>query len=144
VCLLERYGVTLSLSGTLDDEPKPDFGAVDYDRRGRGRSATPRQWSLDREVEDLADLIEATGPPAALYTSSFGAAIALWHCGSPHNPNQFGDVLLATTGTGVLGRYVLLPARRHGLRTYASLFPSRTVAGPLLLSAIPTRAVPTV
>ena len=31
-------------------------------------------------------------------------------------PGQFGDVLLATTGTGLLGRYVLLPTRRYGDR----------------------------
>lgn len=53
------------------------FTAVDYDRRGRGRSGDTPPWSLDREVEDLAALIEATGAPAALYTSSSGAAIAL-------------------------------------------------------------------
>ena len=41
----------------------------------------------------------------------------------PTQPGSFGDVLLATTGTGLLGRYVLLPARRRGLRTYTSLFP---------------------
>src|SRR5215213_10815129 len=53
------------------------FTAVDYDRRGRGRSADTPPWSLDREVEDLAALVEATGAPAALYTSSSGAGIAL-------------------------------------------------------------------
>jgi pimeloyl-ACP methyl ester carboxylesterase len=53
------------------------FTAVDYDRRGRGRSGDTPPWSLDREVEDLAALIEATGAPAALYTSSSGAGIAL-------------------------------------------------------------------
>ena len=41
----------------------------------------------------------------------------------PTEPGQFGDVLLATTGTGHLGRYVLLPRRQHGLRAYTSLFP---------------------
>jgi hypothetical protein len=56
----------------------------------------------------------------------------------PADGGQFGDVLLATTGTGTLGRYVLLPARRHGRRAYTSLFPYRTGAGPLLLAAIPT------
>ena len=56
----------------------------------------------------------------------------------PTEPAQFGDVLLATTGTGHIGRYVLLPARRHGLRAYTSLFPFRTLAGPLVLAAIPT------
>jgi hypothetical protein len=57
-------------------------------------------------------------------------------------PGQFGDVLLATTGTGLLGRYVLLPARRHGMRSYTSLFPYRTTAGPILLAAIPTAGSP--
>jgi hypothetical protein len=37
---------------------------------------------------------------------------------------------------------VLLPARRRGLRTYTSLFPYRTLAGPLLLAAIPTAGSP--
>jgi pimeloyl-ACP methyl ester carboxylesterase len=53
------------------------FTAVDYDRRGRGRSGDTSPWSLDREVEDLATLIEAAGAPAALYSSSSGAGIAL-------------------------------------------------------------------
>ena len=53
------------------------LAAVDYDRRGRGRSGDTPPWSLDREVGDLAALIEATGGPAALFTSSSGAAIAL-------------------------------------------------------------------
>ena len=57
-------------------------------------------------------------------------------------PGQFGDVLLATTGTGLLGRFVLLPTRRHGLRAYTSLFPYKTLAGPLLLAAIPTTGSP--
>jgi pimeloyl-ACP methyl ester carboxylesterase len=53
------------------------FTAVDYDRRSRHRSGDTPPWSLDREVDDVAALIEATGAPAALYTSSSGAAIAL-------------------------------------------------------------------
>jgi hypothetical protein len=60
----------------------------------------------------------------------------------PADHGQFGDVLLATTGTGTLGRYVLLPVRRHGVRAYTSLFPYRTVAGPLLLAVIPTAGSP--
>jgi len=62
------------------------FTAVDYDRRGRDRSGDTPPWSLGREVEDVAALIEATGAPAALYTSSSGAGIALaavtggWTC----------------------------------------------------------------
>jgi pimeloyl-ACP methyl ester carboxylesterase len=53
------------------------FTAVDYDRRGRGRSRDTAPWALEREVEDLAALIKAVGGPATLYTSSSGAAVAI-------------------------------------------------------------------
>lgn len=53
------------------------FTTVDYDRRGRGRSGDTPPWTLDREVEDVTALIEAVGAPAALYTNSSGADIAL-------------------------------------------------------------------
>jgi hypothetical protein len=66
----------------------------------------------------------------------------VWHCGSPRNLSSSVRCLLATTGTGHIGRYMLLPARRHGLRAYTSLFPFRTLAGPLLLAAIPTAGSP--
>lgn len=53
------------------------FTAIDYDRRGRGRSTDTHPWSLEREVEDVAALVAAAGAPAALYTSSSGAGVAL-------------------------------------------------------------------
>ena len=53
------------------------FTAVDYDRRGRGRSGDTPRWSLDREVEDVTALIKAVGGAAALCTNSSGADIAL-------------------------------------------------------------------
>ncbi|GII64150.1 alpha/beta hydrolase [Sphaerisporangium krabiense] len=53
------------------------FTAVDYDRRGRGRSGDTSPWALDREVEDLAALIKAAGGAATLYSSSSGATVAL-------------------------------------------------------------------
>lgn len=56
---------------------KAGYTAIDYDRRGRGESTDVTPWALAREVEDLQALIEATGGPAALYTSSSGATIAL-------------------------------------------------------------------
>jgi hypothetical protein len=49
----------------------------------------------------------------------------------------YGDVLLATTGSGKLGRYLLRPARRAETATHSSLFPFRTPSGPLLLAAFP-------
>lgn len=48
-----------------------------YDRRGRGESTNGSDYSLDREVEDLAAVIEATGETPHVVAHSFGAAIAL-------------------------------------------------------------------
>jgi pimeloyl-ACP methyl ester carboxylesterase len=53
------------------------YTAIDYDRRGRGRSGDTPPWALDREVEDIAELIKAAGGAAALCTNSSGADIAL-------------------------------------------------------------------
>ncbi|MET9064405.1 alpha/beta fold hydrolase [Streptosporangium sandarakinum] len=53
------------------------FTAIDYDRRGRGRSGDTAPWALEREVEDLASLIKAAGGAATLYSSSSGATVAL-------------------------------------------------------------------
>jgi pimeloyl-ACP methyl ester carboxylesterase len=53
------------------------FTTIDYDRRGRGRSGDTPPWTLEKEVQDLAALIEAAGGPATLYTSSSGATVAL-------------------------------------------------------------------
>lgn len=48
-----------------------------YDRRGRVRSGDTRPHAVEREVEDLAVLIEATGGTAALVGISSGGALAL-------------------------------------------------------------------
>jgi pimeloyl-ACP methyl ester carboxylesterase len=48
-----------------------------YDRRGRGDSGDTRPYSPQREVEDIAALIEAAGSPASLYGCSSGAGLAL-------------------------------------------------------------------
>jgi pimeloyl-ACP methyl ester carboxylesterase len=53
------------------------FTAVDYDRRGRGASGDTQPWALDREVEDVAELIKVAGGAAALCSNSSGADIAL-------------------------------------------------------------------
>ncbi|MFJ8201177.1 alpha/beta fold hydrolase [Streptomyces sp. NPDC096152] len=53
------------------------FAAVVYDRRGRGGSGDTAPYAVEREVEDLAALIEAVGGEAALYGISSGGALAL-------------------------------------------------------------------
>jgi pimeloyl-ACP methyl ester carboxylesterase len=48
-----------------------------YDRRGRGASGDTAPYAVEREVEDLAAVIEASGGPAFVYGISSGAALAL-------------------------------------------------------------------
>lgn len=48
-----------------------------YDRRGRGDSADTRPYSVEREIEDIAALIEAAGGSAYVYGKSSGACLAL-------------------------------------------------------------------
>lgn len=60
----------------------PRCRAVVYDRRGRGGSGDTAPYAVEREVEDLAALIDAVGGEAALYGVSSGGALALRAAGS--------------------------------------------------------------
>jgi pimeloyl-ACP methyl ester carboxylesterase len=50
---------------------------INYDRRGRGDSDEAGPFSVEREVEDIAALIEAEGGSATLWGWSSGGALAL-------------------------------------------------------------------
>jgi pimeloyl-ACP methyl ester carboxylesterase len=64
-------------SGPLADRLRKHFTVYRYDRRGRGESGDTARWALEREVEDLAALVEVAGGSAAVYGISSGAALAL-------------------------------------------------------------------
>ncbi|MFD9003895.1 alpha/beta fold hydrolase [Streptomyces sp. NPDC059582] len=66
-------GTVAPLAARLADR----FGVIVYDRRGRGESGDTAPYSVAREVEDLAALIEAAGGDAALYGVSSGGALVL-------------------------------------------------------------------
>jgi pimeloyl-ACP methyl ester carboxylesterase len=53
------------------------FSVINYDRRGRGDSTDTAPFALEREVEDIAALIEAAGGRASLWGWSSGGALAL-------------------------------------------------------------------
>jgi alpha-beta hydrolase superfamily lysophospholipase len=53
------------------------FTAYNYDRRGRGPSGDTPPYAIDREIEDVAAVIEVAGGPAHLYGSSSGAVLAM-------------------------------------------------------------------
>ncbi len=55
----------------------PHFKVYDYDRRGRGDSGNTLPYAVDREVEDIAALIQDAGGSAYLYGISSGACLAL-------------------------------------------------------------------
>ena len=53
------------------------FTVVSYDRRGRGKSTDTQPYAIEREVEDIEALIDATGGSAFLFGSSSGSVLAL-------------------------------------------------------------------
>ncbi|MCE0535509.1 alpha/beta fold hydrolase [Kineosporia rhizophila] len=74
------------VGGGLDDssENQPlgehladSFAVVNYRRRGRGDSDDRRPYALEREIDDLAAVIDATGGRAHLFGASSGGALAL-------------------------------------------------------------------
>ena len=54
-----------------------EFIVISYDRRGRGDSTDTMPYAPQREVEDVAALIDEAGGPVYLYGHSSGAAIVL-------------------------------------------------------------------
>ncbi|MDA0635346.1 alpha/beta hydrolase [Nonomuraea sp. MCN248] len=53
------------------------FRTYTYDRRGRGQSTDTAPYATEREIEDLAALIDDAGAPAMVCGASSGAALAL-------------------------------------------------------------------
>jgi pimeloyl-ACP methyl ester carboxylesterase len=54
-----------------------EFRAYAYDRRGRGESTDTAPYAIQREIEDLAALIEDAGQPAIVFGWSSGSLLAL-------------------------------------------------------------------
>ncbi len=54
-----------------------EFTVYNYDRRGRGDSTDTQPYAIEREVEDIAAMIDAAGGKASLYGHSSGAVLAL-------------------------------------------------------------------
>jgi pimeloyl-ACP methyl ester carboxylesterase len=85
----ERAGsgpaVVLVCGGSTDRGSNAGLAAVlsstntvyNVDRRGRGDSGDTLPYAVEREIEDIAAVIEATGGPAGLYGTSSGGALAL-------------------------------------------------------------------
>lgn len=70
---LNDRGSGAALAGLL----APHHTVLTYDRRGRGDSGDTPPYAVEREIEDLAAVIEAAGGSAAVYGMSSGAVLAL-------------------------------------------------------------------
>ncbi|MET7653158.1 MULTISPECIES: alpha/beta hydrolase [unclassified Streptomyces] len=66
-------GTMAPLAAQLADR----FTVLRHDRRGRGESGDTAPYAVEREVEDLAALVDAAGGEAALYGVSSGGALVL-------------------------------------------------------------------
>jgi pimeloyl-ACP methyl ester carboxylesterase len=64
-------------AGPLAAQLTSDFTVITYDRRGRGDSGDTPPYAVEREVDDLAALVDEAGGSACLYGISSGAALAL-------------------------------------------------------------------
>ena len=64
-------------SGQLAERLAPHFTVITYDRRGRGDSGDTAPYAVEREVEDIAALLDDAGGSAYLWGMSSGAALAL-------------------------------------------------------------------
>lgn len=58
------------------------YTVINYDRRGRGDSGETKPFALEREIEDIAALIDAAGGRASLWGWSSGGALALRAAGA--------------------------------------------------------------
>jgi pimeloyl-ACP methyl ester carboxylesterase len=67
----------LSSFGGLIGLLAADFTVYHYDRRGRGDSTDTAPYAVEREVDDVAALIDEAGGSAFLYGFSSGALVAL-------------------------------------------------------------------
>lgn len=68
---------TRGAAGPIADLIAQHFTVISYDRRGRGDSGDTLPYAADREIEDLAALIDELGGEPALFGLSSGGALAL-------------------------------------------------------------------
>jgi pimeloyl-ACP methyl ester carboxylesterase len=86
----------------------PRFTVIAFDRRGRGGSGDTAPYAVDREVEDIEALINATGGQAFVLGHSSGAVLALESART--NPERITKLALYEPPFIVDGSRLLPPA----------------------------------
>jgi len=77
VILVSGGSVDRSSNAPLAELLAQHFTVFNYDRRGRGPSGDTAPYAVEREVEDIEALIDATGGSAFLFGNSSGSVLAL-------------------------------------------------------------------
>jgi pimeloyl-ACP methyl ester carboxylesterase len=65
------------INASLADLLAEQFTVYNYDRRGRGDSTDTSPYAVEREIEDIAALLEEAGGSAYVYGISSGGVLAL-------------------------------------------------------------------
>jgi pimeloyl-ACP methyl ester carboxylesterase len=107
------FGPARALAQELADS----FSVFFYDRRGRGDSGDTEPYAVQREIEDLAAVIEHAGGNAFVYGISSGAALALEAAAAGVPMRRLATYEAPYTGVGTVGG---VPAD-HGARLKALL-----------------------
>jgi pimeloyl-ACP methyl ester carboxylesterase len=68
-----QFGPSQDLAAKLASH----FTVITYDRRGRGESGDTQPYAVEREVEDLAALLDVAGGSACMCGQSSGAGLAI-------------------------------------------------------------------
>jgi hypothetical protein len=77
VILICGGSVTRMADAPLASELERDFTVFNYDRRGRGDSGDTLPYAIEREIEDIAALIDEAGGSSNVWGSSSGAVLGL-------------------------------------------------------------------
>ncbi len=77
VVLISGGSVDRTSNAGLAEQLADRHTVYNYDRRGRGDSGDTPPYAIEREVEDVAAVIEAAGGSAHLYGSSSGAGLGM-------------------------------------------------------------------
>jgi pimeloyl-ACP methyl ester carboxylesterase len=112
---LNDLSTTLPLAAQL----KADFTVYSYDRRGRGASGDTLPYSVDREVEDLASVIDAAGGSALVFGNCSGAVLAM----------QAVAKGLDITGLALFEPPYIVPGTRHRPDDYSTHLASLISSG---------------
>jgi len=121
------------------------YSVPDGGRRSILKEVFVRAWFIGKAVKNELGLPGLMSLAMTVFLSALSRATGLPHflpdisglaLGVPSDGGGHGDLLLATTGTGAIGRFILRPTRRPG-SPHSSLMPYQSPTGPLVLAAFP-------